>query len=68
MTEDPEIMCAIETVITGSAVCSPDDSPQTIAAAMVLAVCRQLGVPQADVPHVLLAAIKGTGPSDGEAG
>ncbi|GBR04846.1 hypothetical protein [Acetobacter oeni] len=68
MAEDPEIMREVETVIIGSALCSPDDSPETTAAMMVLAVCRHLGIDGADAPQVLLAAVKGVGPGDGESG
>ncbi|NHN84557.1 hypothetical protein GOB93_07855 [Acetobacter musti] len=68
MSEDPEFMREVENVITGSAVCSPNESPETVAATMVLAVCRHLGVSPADTPHVLLEAIRGMGAGDGEAG
>ncbi|NHN87399.1 hypothetical protein [Acetobacter conturbans] len=68
MSEDPELISKVESVILGCAITSPADAPETIAATTVLAVCRYLGVPSADVPETVLTAMKGDGPSDGEAG
>ena len=43
----------IRDIIRRSAITGQYDSPETAAALMVLVICRELGVPQEDVPAVL---------------
>ncbi|MFC7556635.1 hypothetical protein ACFQU7_37070 [Pseudoroseomonas wenyumeiae] len=51
--ERQDVKDQIRDIIRRSAITGQYDSPETAAALLVLVVCRELGVPQEDVPAVL---------------
>lgn len=59
-----EVNAEVRAIIRRSNLWSPTDSPETVAALMVLHVCRHLGVPHERIPETLLGALAGIGSDD----
>ncbi|MBC9208920.1 hypothetical protein IBL26_18885 [Roseomonas aerophila] len=55
--EKRDINDQIRAIIRRSSVRGPNDSPETVATLMVLAVCRELGLAHEDVPAALLRGL-----------
>jgi hypothetical protein len=55
LTDDDrrDVKDQLRDIIRRSAITGQYDSPETAAALVVLVICRELGVPQEDVPAVL---------------
>jgi len=56
MTKE-ETNTELKAIIRRSDLWSPTDSPETVAALMVVAVLRSLGVPHEQAPEVMLKAL-----------
>ncbi len=62
MTKE-ETNTELKAIIRRSDLWSPTDSPETVAALMVVAVLRSLGVPHEQAPEVMLKALARLNPS-----
>jgi len=62
MTKE-EINAEVKAIIRRSDLWSPTDSPETVAALMVVTVLMSLGIPHKQAPEVMLKALAKLNPS-----